>query len=120
MGYRDRMDERLWDEVEALLSEDATADLIGATLRGDRRRIRDALDTLVPLVPGGEQRRILVTFVRHLIAVAGTRGGASPQELAAAIDIVEHSPLETLETYAHKFAWLAYASGAAGSPNTLN
>ena len=114
------MNEPLWDEVEALLSEDATTDLIGATLRGDRRGMRDALDTLVTLVPGGERRQLLITFVRHLIAVAGSFGGASPQELAAAMDTVDQLSLEALEAYAHKFAWLAYATGATGHTLTMN
>ena len=114
------MDERLWDEVEDLLTEDATTDLIGATLRGDRRGMRDALDTLVTLLPGGERRRLMVAFVRHLIAVAGSFGGAPPQELAAAMETVEQLSIEALEAYAHKFAWLAYASGSTGPALTMN
>jgi hypothetical protein len=120
MGHRDSINERLWDEAEALLTEDATTDLIGATLRGDRRGMRDALDMLVTLVTGAERRELLITFVRHLIAVAGSFRGAPPAELAAAMDIVEQLPVEALEAYAHKFAWLAYAAGSTAPALTMN
>jgi hypothetical protein len=114
------MNEQVRDEAEALLTQAATAELLGAALRGDRRGMRQAVDHLAALVPGGERREILVLFVRHLIVVAGGFGGVSVQELGAAIEIIERLSIEALEAYAHKFAWLAYPGGPSGPALTMN
>ena len=109
-----------WDEVAPLLTQEATTMLMGATLRGDRMAMREALDMLAALVPGGGRHEALVTFVRYLIALAGCMCEALPEDVETAIEVVEQLPVDALEEYAHQFAWLVYTVGTAERGTTIN